>query len=581
MTHASSPRRQLIRARIVGLLDDTYRLFLCALVGAVTGCVAILFRAAVGFLFHHMHAAAHALETSGHPLGGHLVLVSGPAIGGFVVGLLVYRLVRVQAGHGVPAVITAAAADRPMADWRMGFKAGTSVITIGSGGSAGPEGPIVELGAVVGSFAWKIFKLPGTWVRTMMGCGAAAGIAAVFNVPVGGVIFVLDVMMRDYSLRSLIPLMIASVTASTVAAGPLGLGPAFHVPTNLTPTGYELICSPLLGLAAGVASAIYIRASFRSADLWKRAPIPVWLRPAIGGVCVGLIGLITLRAIGEGYDAIEAMLAETPLVAPLIGLALARIVATACTLGSGATGGAFAPSLVIGAAVGLASAAGLAHLIPDHRPDATAFALMGMAALIAGTFQAPLSGLVIAHNLSHWNPQLLVPLMCASVMSAWLTGHLARASIYELGLLREGVDLQASRSLQTILAGRAIGGIVQRGVATVPRNATLGQLIDVVSRTHQEVFPVMDDGGRVVGIIRLSELRTILRESQLEHSVIAADLMEPLRYSLRPSDSLAAAWEAFNRTSDDQLLVLRDGDARPLLEGLISRADVVRHVKWG
>lgn len=581
MTHASSPRRELIRARIVGLLDDTYRLFLCALVGAVTGGVAILFRAAVGFLFHHMHATAGALASGGHPFAGHLVLASAPAIGGLVVGLLVYRLVRVQAGHGVPAVITAAAADRPMADWRMGFKAGTSVITIGSGGSAGPEGPIVELGAVVGSYSWKLFRLPGTWVRTMMGCGAAAGISAVFNVPVGGVVFVLDVVMRDYSLRSLIPLMIASVTASTVATGPLGLGPAFHVPANLTPTGYELICSPLLGVAAGIASALYIRASFRSADLWKRTPIPVWLRPAMGGVCVGLIGLITLRAIGEGYDAIEAMLVETPLVAPLIGLALARIVATACTLGSGATGGAFAPSLVIGSAVGLASAAGLAHLVPGHRPDATAFALMGMAAVIAGTFQAPLSGLVIAHNLSHWNPQLLVPLMCVSVMSAWLTGHLARASIYELGLLREGVDLQASRSLQTILAGRAIGGIVQRGVETVSRDATLGQLIDLVSRTHQEVFPVTDDDGGVAGIIRLADLRAVLRESQLEHSVIAADLMEPLRYSLRSSDSLAAAWEAFNRTPDDQLLVLRDGDEHSALEGVVSRADVVRYVKWG
>jgi CIC family chloride channel protein len=566
------------------LAVDAYRLVLCAGVGAITGLVAIGFRFSVRSVSDGLQEAIHLLEVSHHPTLARVVLVSAPALGGLIVGLLVYRFVRVRAGHGVPAVIAAAAADTPMTDWRMGFKAATSVITIGSGCSAGPEGPIVELGAVVGSFAWRIFRLPGQWVRIMMGCGAAAGIAAVFNVPLGGVIFVLDVVLRDHSARSLLPLMIASMAASTVnryAGTPAVQFPEFHV------VGNEMLCAPLLGLVAGVASTLFIRANFWAADWFKRLPVETWARPAVGGLCVGLLGLLTLRVFGEGYDAIQQMVQEAStgqvVAIALAGVVLARIAATAFTLGSGGTGGAFAPSLVIGTAVGLCMASVITTEFPSIRLDPTAFALAGIAGLLAGVFQAPLSGLVIAFNLSRWNAQLLLPLMCVAVISAWLSQHLARASIYELGLLRDGADLAASRSLQTILAGRGIRELLQTPVTTVSRDATLGQVIDAVSRTHQTIFPVLDQAERLCGVIRLSELRGVLRETQIQETVIAADLMQPLESSLSPADSLAKAWEFFLESADDEALVLDPSFAAAgpaLFVSLIRRSDVVRHVRW-
>jgi CIC family chloride channel protein len=565
------------------LAIDAYRLVLCAGVGAVTGLIAIGFRGTVGVITEALRNCADALQLAQHPMFAKLTLIAAPALGGLIVGLLVYRLVRVRAGHGVPAVITAAAADTPMTDWRMGFKAATSVITIGSGGSAGPEGPIVELGAVVGSYAWRIFRLPGEWVRIMMGCGAAAGIAAVFNVPLGGVIFVLDVILRDHSARSLLPLMIASMAASTVnryAGTPAVRFPEFQV------VGNEMLCAPLLGLAAGVASTLFIRANFWAAGAFKRIPVETWFRPAIGGLCVGLLGLLTVRVFGEGYDAIQQMVSEAStghvVAIALAGVVLARIAATAFTLGSGGTGGAFAPSLVIGTAIGLCMASIITSAFPSIRLDTTAFALAGIAGLLAGVFQAPLSGLVIAFNLSRWNAQLLLPLMCVAVISAWLSRHLARASIYELGLLRDGADLAASRSLQTILAGRGIRELLQPSIATVSHDATLGQVIDAVSRTNQTVFPVVDQTGHFLGVIRLSELRCVLLETQIQESVIAADLVRSLDGSLSPTDSLARAWEFFLESADEEALVLdyassSCGGARVV--GLIRRSDVVKHVR--
>jgi len=565
------------------LVVDAYRLLLCAALGAVTGLVAIAFRSSVAGLEHWIAGVAAPVSSPGSAALARGLLVLAPALGGLCVGLLVYRLIRVRAGHGVPAVITAAAADRPMNDWRMGVKAGSSVITIGSGGSVGPEGPIVELGAVIGSYAWKLFRLPGEWVRILMGCGAAAGIAAVFNVPLGGVIFVLDVVLRDYSLRSLAPLMVASMAASTVNR--YGGAPAVQLPAYVL-RGDEMLCAPLLGLAAAIVSTLFIRANFLAADVFKRAPGPVWLRPALGGLCVGLLGLLAPRAMGEGYNVIRDMVSEgqagTIVVLSLMGLVIARILATACILGSGGTGGAFAPSLVIGAALGLAMA-GASSTLLGLRVDPVAFALTGMAGLLAGVFNAPLSAIVIAFNLSRWNGQLLLPLMCAAVASAWLTQHLARASVYELGLLRDGVDLAASRSLQSILAGRGISGLVRRPIATIAHDATLGRMIDTVSHTNQTVFPVVSADAAVTGVLRMRALRSVLRESQLDESVIAADLMEPMCQTLCPTDSLATAWTLFAETDDDELLVIdphAHGDQPERAPGIVRRSDVVGHVRW-
>lgn len=566
------------------LAVDAYRLVVCAVIGAMTGLIAIGFRASVRVISNGFLKCTTLLQNAHHPTLALIAQVAAPALGGLIVGLLVYKLVRVHAGHGVPAVIAAAAADTPMTDWRMGFKAATSVITIGSGGSAGPEGPIVELGAVVGSYAWRIFRLPGQWVRIMMGCGAAAGIAAIFNVPLGGVIFVLDVVLRDHSIRSLLPLMIASVAASTVnryAGTPAVELPACHL------LGHELYCAPILGIAAGIASTLFVKANFWAADAFKRLQVAPWWRPAAGGFCVGLLGLLTLRVFGEGYDAIQQMVQEasngTIVAIALAGIVLARIAATAFTLGSGGTGGAFAPSLVIGTALGLSLVGGLTSIAPWLQLDPVAFALAGMAGLLSGVFQAPLSGLVIAFNLSHWNAQLLLPLMCVAVISAWLSQHLARASIYDLGLLRDGADLTASRNLQTILAGRGIREIVRTSAEVIADNATLGQIIDTVSRTNQTIFPVLDQRKRLLGVIRLSELRSILREGQMQEAVIATDLMHVPHVTLSMTDSLARAWETFLEIPDDEVLIIDASQTTTdsgHIVGLIRRSDVVKYVRW-
>lgn len=539
------------------------------LVGLLTGVLATVFR----WLVHVLDESVGHLREWPEPVGT-VAVVAAPALGGLLVGVLVYWVLRVRAGHGVPAVIKAVAADHPLDDWKMGAKAGTSIVTIGFGGSAGPEGPIVELGAVIGSYAQRWLRLPGTAVRTLMGCGAASGVAAVFNAPIGGVLFVVEVVMRDISARMLAPMLLSAVAASAVGQWWFGDAPAFPVPP-VRVSGAELRAFPVFGVVCGLVSALFVRAVSAAGEVGALSRIPEWCRPAAGGLLVGMVAVWLPAADGEGYDTIAGLLADPAVLSAAVLLLAAKMFTTASTLGSGGTGGAFAPALVLGAAAGALSA-GLVSAVAPAGITPEVAGILGMGGLIAGTFQAPLSGLMIALALAGRDGQMILPLMGVTVLASWVARRLAGASMYDLSLLREGLDIQALTSLNRLLARRPVSDLPPLVPVCLRSGQTLGEMIDLVGRCDQTVFPLLDGAGGCKGVVMLDDLRTVLRDQSADLVLVADDLARPADPVLKPNDSLAAAWDAFTRTPADEIVVLSDAGSPT---GLVRRRDLVRMLR--
>lgn len=530
-------------------------LALSLLTGLLTGVVAVAFRAAV----HALEDGSDALQHAAGPAAWLLRFV-GPALAGLAAGLLLYRVLRVHAGHGVPAVIEATVRDKPLADWRMAAKAGTSSLVIGGGGSAGPEGPIVEIGAVGGSYLWKWFRLGQEELRILMGGGAAAGIAAVFSAPLGGVLFVLEVILRDYRLRTIAPIMLASVAGSSVAQYAYGTAPTLTLarPEQIGASVY-LLCLAV-GLAAGLLSAGFIRISETIGQRMAAWKEPAWRKPLLGGLCVGVLAAMVGPVGGAGYALIEQLAHEPLLWTTVLALLAAKLLATALTLGSGAPGGAFAPSLVLGACLGA-----LCCRYPLGTPaDLPAAVLLGLCGMIAGTFQAPLTAILISFKIGHHHSDMLVPLLATAAISSWLAGHAVSGNYYDWALLRRGLRLDTARQFKLLLEGRSVGEVMQTGSESLTPEQTLGQILDLVSRSRQDLYPVLDQDRQILGVVHIDLIRQTIRSGDLEHGLIVQDLLESPPPFVTPQTGLDEAWNLFQSIATDELLVVESlSDGRP------------------
>lgn len=535
--------------RVKSFAFDNRILVLALLTGMGTGVLALVFREGV-------HALENLVAGTHLPAGWPLWLVRflAPALGGLVVGLLLYRLLHLYWGHGVPAVIQGVAEGKPMDNPKVALTAASSAITLGSGGSAGPEGPIVEFGAVFGSYAWRWSRLSPEHLRTMVGCGSAAGMAAVFGAPIGGVVFVMEVVLRDFRLKTLAPVMLASVAASAITAARFGLEPTIELVGPFHTNYMTLLLSPILALACAALAVLFIQVSEKLSKRINQWPLPVWLKPALGGLGVGAVAIFLPQVQGLGYEHIENM-ASLPWLIVLFVI-FAKIFCTALTLSSGSPGGAFAPALVIGAALGVA----FARLVGL---DPMSTLLMAMAGLIAGTFQAPLSALLIMLKLGHYNAELIIPLLSVSALSAWFAGQWVSGSLYDIALLRRGLDFRVTRGLKVLLEGRKVREVMNVQVESFPANATLGQMIDVVSHGDQESYPVLSAHQELIGVVTMDVIRQTLNNAGSPGLILACDLLSATPATVDAGTSLDEVWPLFKKYNVKELLVVKADPAQP------------------
>jgi CIC family chloride channel protein len=485
---------------------------------------------------------------------GYIGWVIIPVLGGFVVGFIVKRYAPEAKGHGVPELMDAYAMRGGRIRMRVPLlKSLASAICIGSGGSCGREGPIAQIGGGVGSSIARVLNLNTRTTKTLVVCGVSSGIAATFNSPLGGTLFGIEVIAGGLVGFSIIPVILASVVATAIATAFLGPQTSFQETTYLLNNYFELILYLGLGLMLGLVSVIWTRGFYRIEDLFERTKISGYILPAIGGLMVGClaIGVIVLEnffgytgefgpnepyfpaIMGVGYSFIDATLLENVALGVLLTFGILKGFATAFTLGSGGSGGVFAPSLYIGTALGGAFGLVFSILLPELVPQPMAFAIVGMAALFAGTGRAPITCIVMLMEMTK-DYSLILPLMIAVSTSYLVSASIEEESIYTLKLSRRGVRLHRGVYIGALKEMKA-SHVMTASPTVLKPDMTRTQVLKIVDITQHTKFPVVDDQGRIVGTLITEDL-FCENEGKCEH--VVSDFMKTDFLHLKPDDTM-------------------------------------------
>ncbi|MBW2124014.1 MAG: chloride channel protein, partial [Deltaproteobacteria bacterium] len=561
---------QLYRLRMT---EHTFMVLVAVLIGIFGGFGAIFFRLAIRlfqgvFFGSWSYALDYVLQLPWY------VKLFAPAAGGLIIGPIVIYFASEAKGHGVPevmeSIVLRGGAIRPRV---MIAKITASAVCIGSGGSVGREGPIVQIGSAIGSAFGQALKVTGSRLRTLVACGTAAGIAATFNAPIAGALFAMEIILSDFGISQFSPIVVSSVSATVVSRHFLGDFPAFVIPRYELVSVFEMIPYAVLGILAAFVALAFIDLLYRTEDLFESIPVPGFLKPAIGGILIGAIGILFPHVFGVGYDTISLALENRLAWYFLLFLVLLKLAATSVTIGSGGSGGIFAPSLFLGANLG-GFVGTIAHaLAPAHTASSGAYALVGMGAVAAGAMHAPITSILIIFELTG-EYRIMLPLMIACIISVLITTRLKRDSIYTLKLSRRGIDLFQGREIN-VLHSLRVAQVMRSDYEEVHADTPFKKLMDLTVTSPHSNFFVVDDEKRLMGVISIHDVRKTIYESDLlEPIVLAHDLAAPVRHSFTPEDTLDNVIIAFSEMNIDELpVVVREREQR--LVGIVSKDDVI------
>ncbi len=551
-------------------------LALALVVGVGAGLGAIAFRYLIeGFTYaftgHDSYGAAGHVANPLVPGLGIWFVALVPILGGLLYGPLVNRFAREARGHGVPEVMLAVSQRggriRPVVAV---VKSLASALCIGSGGSVGREGPIVQIGSSLGSTIGQLTRSPEARMRLLVACGAAGGISATFNAPIAGVFFALEVILRDFETRSFGAVVIASVTADVIGRAAFGTEAFLELPKlGVGPvSGYPLYL--VLGLLAAVVGTAFIRVLYGMEDradrLWRFSE--AW-RPAVGGALLGLLLLALPQMYGVGYPVLEGAIDGRYALGFLLALLAGKVLATSLTLSIGGSGGVFAPSLFMGAMLGSAFGLAVHDLLPGISGPAGAYGLIGMGAVFAAAARAPMTAILIIFELTG-DYRIMLPLMLAVVIATALAGRLSPHSIYTLKLARRGIDLlrrHPAGPMEAITVAEAM----RPAPEPVRSDARLDEMVARLSEGEEATLPVVDPDGTFVGVLPEDELEQAIGEGVPD---VDAGSLARLLPTLRGGESLAEATGTLVRTDSPGLAVLDETGERVV--GWLSHRDILR-----
>lgn len=554
----------------VDIRSTAFLMGVATAVGLTTGVVAVIFIKTIGWIT--AYSFQQGLPQLLAPLGSAWVVLV-PVIGGLISGPIIAYWAIEAKGHGVPevmqAIITARGRIRPRVAV---VKSIASSVCIGTGGSAGREGPIVQVGAALGSTAAQLIGLGTERTVTLVACGAAAGIAATFNAPIAGLIFAMEVILADFTIRSFTPVVLSAVAASIVSRHFLGSNPAFAVPAYTLVSAWELIPYAVLGVLAAVTGWAFVGVLYFLEDRFDHWTIPDALKPAIGAVPIGLIGIFYPQTFGTGLPAIEETLRGALPWTLLFILLFAKLAATSFTLGSGNSGGIFSPSLFMGAMLGGAFGHWVHTLFPAVTTGAGAYALVGMASVFAAAAHAPLTAVLIVFEMSG-DYRMILPLMIAVGLSTLLSYFMREYSIYTLKLVKRGIPLERDREID-VMRGVTVGEVMTQEPEVLHADMTLKEMADVVAHSRLNGFPVLDRDGRFVGVATIQDLERAAAEGTLAGRTVA-DIMQRNVLTVHPDDPLSKALRYMSERDIGRLPVVDPQDSTRLV-GFLRRRDVIR-----
>ena len=586
MTEKKSLFQRFLAWRTKKIKDKHFILILSFVVGILTALAASLLKSLIEYIKHFL---TENFDTTGV---NWLYLVY-PVIGILLTGLFIRNVVRDDISHGVTKILYAISRRQSRIKrhntWSSLF---ASAITIGFGGSVGAEAPIVLTGSAIGSNLGSVFKMEHRTLMVLVGCGAAGAVAGIFKAPIAGLVFTLEVLMIDLTMGSLLPLLVSSVTAATVAYILHGTEAMFEFRMDEPFLMERIPAVLLLGILCGLVSLYFTRAMNRIEGVFRRYSNP-YIKLAIGGVMLSILIFMFPSLYGEGYDTIHMLLNGTSAAdwdkvmdnsifygygnLVLVYLALVvlfKVFATSATNGGGGCGGTFAPSLFLGCVVGFVfshfcNGYSLAPIISDNIPEKN-FALMGMAGMMSGVMHAPLTGVFLIAELTG-GYDLFLPLMMVSVSSYLTIMIFEPHSIYSMRLAQKG-ELITHHKDKSVLTLMNIESVVETDFQQVHPENDLGEMVKVISKAKRNMFPVVDARGMLIGIVVLDDIRNIIFRQELYHRYTVGRFMVVPPARINMNDSMEEVMRKFDETKAWNLPVV-DEDGK--YKGFLSKSRVL------
>lgn len=565
-----------IRPRVT---ETQIMVFMAFLVGIGSGFGAVAFRKLIAFF---TWVFFNELGPFLHPLlgGGRLYLLFLPILGALLFSPLIRFFAPEARGHGVPEVMLAVALQggrmRPAI---VVVKALASALNIGSGGSVGREGPIVQIGAALGSSIGQSLKMPEARIKNLVAAGAAGGISATFNAPFAGVFFSLEVIMGEFNVRNFATLGISAVTADVIGRAFFGINASVAAPVYRPESPIELPLYIVLGALAGLVGIAFMRILYRTEDLFDdlHVPLPFLIKPVIGALLLGVLAIFIPRGHNDvpsaimsvGYPTMTSVLYGQLGFKLMLLFLVAKLVAVSLTIGSGGSGGVFSPSLYLGAMLGGVFGTGLHALFPHAIPANTlGFALVGMASVFSAAAQAPITSITILFEMTN-DYQVVLPLMLGVATATLIGRALSTETIYTLKLFRRGIDLRSPA--RGVLSQVRVQDVMSTTVTTVPPTLPVRGLMELMMHHHLLGFPVVDQNGDLLGMVSVTEIEEDMLEGEQGKTVV--DLVERVA-SVFPDETLEDALQRLTPSDQRRMpVVSRENPAR--LVGMLYAWDVI------
>ncbi|MBV6517903.1 MAG: hypothetical protein DCC43_01625 [Candidatus Brocadia sp.] len=505
---------------------------------------------------------------------GNWMIFLIPAIGGLIIGLISHFLIGKERYVGIAGIMESVALGGGRLPYRkIPTKTVAAALSIGSGASVGPADPSVQIGAYLGSMFGQLLRLSDERIRALVASGAAGGIAAAFNAPIAGIFFALEIIIGELSVNAFGIVTLASVISSVFTQAISGHQPAFRIPAYAFNSVWELPLYFGLGVLSGLSAAFYIRLHHFTRGIFDKWNAARWLKPVVAGIAVGFVGMHLPQVFGIGYVTIENILAGKPLtVTLLLSLALSRLVLTPICISSGFHGGVFAPALFSGASLGGAYGLVANQVFPSLNISPPAFAMVGMAAVLAGTIHAPITSFILLFEMTH-DYRIILPLIAAVNVSLFLSWHLQHDSVYTLGLTRKGIRLHRGRDVD-VLETITVKEVMETEFVTLRESDTLAVATDLLNRKRQHGLPVLNDDGELSGIITVQDIDRAQENDSDIVRIVGEVCTRELLFAY-PDETIGVALRRIGVRNVGQLPVVARENQRRLV-GLLRNADIAR-----
>lgn len=494
-----------------------------------------------------------------------------PTIGGLLAGIVLFLLPKETKGHGISEIMEAVSIRGGVLNVRAALvRSLSSLMSIASGASIGREGPIVQLAATFASKLGQVLKIKRENISILVGCGVAAGLAAAYNVPIAASFFVMEIIIGNFAVEIFGPLVISSVVSTLVYRKIFGNDPVYGTPHFTMVSNWEIIGYIVLGVLSGIAAATFREALKRSEKAFNRVPGPIFVKSALGGLIIGIIGLGFPHVWGNGFNAINSILKNQMAFGLLLTLFYLKILATAVSVGSGASGGVFTPSQFIGATLGGFIGFAAHEAFPNHVAFPSAYALVGMGCLMAGTTYAPIMAILMIFEMS-LDYDIILPLMLSCILSSLVARQFHRDSIYTEKLRKKGVPLDMSLE-EKALRSIKVEDLQRRDAPSIEANQHFNEVLGHFLKSRSNVLYVTENG-RLIGSIDIHDLKEFFNEKDLYSFVIARDIATPVT-AVHPQQSVIEVMDTLYLTDSDQIPVIEDDAGKKFL-GVITRRDII------